>query len=236
MRDLPGNWTKPQVQVYAMKNLDIQSWVDSITSLLSKAIFEPLGKKEAAANKWWTIASTLENQGLGQLLHDILPRVVTKARVGQHDQDHLDEQARANPNLWYTAFSGAKAKQSFEFLNDQPFSKHTCACLLVHCEPLDHLSNRMQHLDAKQTSVQEQKQSDRGTWQETLKDGGLLDECVKHLWYNMCLPEDGVIPPARSVWPKATLFDYFRGGSWFSDFVESYHRSGMKLGAQMWAP
>jgi len=228
VRDIPCDWSKPRLHVYARKNLDIQSWVDRITSLLSKAIMEPLGSKEAAANKWWTIAPTLENQSLGQFICEVLPRSVAKARIGQHDQDHLDAMARQNPTLFYKAWSGAKAKQSYEFLTDQPSSKHTCACMLVHAEPLDHVSNRLQHLDSA-------KDDSRGAAKENLKEGGLLDQCQSQLWYNMRHPEHTVVPPARSAWPRAAFFSFFRESPWFPHFAEEWHRSGMKVGASAWS-
>ena len=210
LRDLPGDWSKPQKQVFASRELNIDVWIDKITSLLAKAIIEPLAGKEVAANKWWTVSPTLENQGLGQLLHQILPRVVRKVRIGDHDQDHLDAAAKENPDLWYKAYSGKKAKQSAEFLGDQPRSSALCACMLVHCEPLDRLSNRMQHLDLA-------PEPDKlGTLAETVKNDGLLKKCQRQIWHNLCARGSESLdargdPPPRSGWPRDMLMDFLEG-------------------------
>eukprot|EP00959_Pyramimonas_sp_CCMP1952_P021395 451320-Pyramimonas_sp.AAC.1 len=176
-----------------------------------------------AANKWWTFGSTQEYQGLGMLCYRILPRVLERAAIGNHGQAHLDELARDNPNMWYKAYAGSKEKKSMEFMRNFPVGDHAVATSLVLCEPLDHLSNRMQYLD----------ETGKFSLDELVKDNGILAGCMSHLWYLLHPVDPGASPPVRSVWPTEALWFHFGGLGSFESFVENYYGTGMQLLSQL---
>ena len=117
-----------------------------------------------ASNKWWTFGPHLARQAGGLLVHRVLPRVALAA-FSCEDVDDGDADS-------FHAVANKKKQQAVDFLTD-PGSAITLGVAAITVAPLDHLSFRLQHLDAHGCS---------GLELVDRSDKGLLFTCQRTYW------------------------------------------------------
>ena len=142
--------------------------------MVLQAVFDSVGNRLPACNRWYTFAESLEVQCLGAVLHKILPRVlrlaleVDESLLVEAEGDNNDGEVAA-----WRIHAARKAKQCLEFMVETARTPQDLCIAAVATTPLDKLSARLQHLDTVGSSLAE------------LADGrpkGLLAKCQRHFW------------------------------------------------------
>ena len=113
---------------------------------IARAIFAELGR-QCATNKWWTMGPSLDGQGIGFLLNQILPQVFTRALSAKA----TDEDISPTADDW-TVYNMKTLKHALEVQADEETAKMFAVAVLV-TEPLDLLSARLQHLDHQENGA-----------------------------------------------------------------------------------
>ena len=101
------------------------------------------------------------------LLHNLLPRVLTRAWDEESEEDADDDQEES-----FRAVANKQRRAALEFVREVS-SATTLGISLVACMPLDRLSFRLQHLDHAGSSLLE-------LVDDSVK--GPLMQCQHHLW------------------------------------------------------
>ncbi len=118
-----------------------------MTALLSTALLGELGERVPASNRWHTFGRALDVQAFGLSLHRVLGRLSelagcspnALADIAQGKEDQTGETD-------FAAYRAKKDLKSNKFLTD-PSSSILLLEAAAMCEPLDHLSARLQRLD-----------------------------------------------------------------------------------------
>ena len=107
---------------------------------LHMSIFRGLGNCLPSPIKFWTYEPTQVVQGLGHVLHGILPRAFSRAFPRHEFEEHDDDEE--NPRLVITA----KVKAALDHMADPDSCVNIVSSLLV-TEPGECLSQTLQHMD-----------------------------------------------------------------------------------------
>ena len=107
-------------------NHNKQIAVDSIVGCLCSILFDKLGRKVPAANRWYTFAPSLEVQTFGLLCHQVLARVIQAASLTVWEREaiaeHLDHIAEWS--MSYSAYRDKKVETAIKFVFDDATHTH----------------------------------------------------------------------------------------------------------------
>ncbi|WP_353239572.1 hypothetical protein [Limnohabitans sp.] len=143
-----GDWKHPRLQHFCRGRQCCRSREDAvhrITQALMDSCLSQLAAVQLAASRWYTYEPAMTHVALGCLCHNVLGRAFacafpdTPARKKRGNDDDDDWHAR----------SIKKTRQANAYLSSIDNHK-SLAIALVTTAPLDHLSARLQHLDAQQ--------------------------------------------------------------------------------------
>ena len=180
LRDLNGDWKKPQIQHFCRDRHCCDGFQSSvakcrITSILAEAFFGPLGSAMPSEMRWYTFGPTLSIQAGGMFCHRIVPRVIQRAWGG--DVQPIDEVADADGDgggqgsvSSWKVHTGKKLRTSVEFMQDA-LAPLVIGVATLTTEAVDYLSARLQHLDHTSEAMI-----------ELIAKDSLLDECQEQLW------------------------------------------------------
>jgi hypothetical protein len=194
---------------------DFAMYHAQVVAVLCQAIFNRLGCKVPAANRWYTFPVALCTQALGLMCHGILHKVVAASSLGIFKEELAADMDY--PNQSYKQYCAGKERQATDFLTDFPENVILLANAVVTSEPLDKLSNRLQHLDTCGRA-----------WQEVIGPQGLIAECQRRLC-SLGQPwgEEEV------SWQLPMLLHHFP--DYKDRVVEDMLRVTTSLGANVWA-
>ena len=108
-----------------------------VVAVLCQAIFNRLGCKVPAANRWFALFT----QALGLMCHGILHKVVAASSLGMFKEELAADMD--DPNQSYEQYCAGKERQATYVLTDFPENVILLANAVVTSEPLDKLSNRL---------------------------------------------------------------------------------------------
>jgi hypothetical protein len=145
-----GDWTLPYVQHFCWKPSCLcgglmSTCVDTMSAVLEAVILGRSAERVPSVNRWHTVAPTLEAQGLGFMLHSVLPRIFELAggatnAIAQAADVPEDSVAA------FRAYNAAKDRKCRAFVG-KPDAAISIGIACALTEPLDHLMARMQRLD-----------------------------------------------------------------------------------------
>ncbi|CAK0899533.1 unnamed protein product, partial [Prorocentrum cordatum] len=196
---------------------------ERLLSVLRQAVFDRVSEKVPACNRWYTFGTALEVQGLGVFMHQILPRVI----VQLHSDGMLDNDkpiAEDDPDVSFKVYRTKKVKQSIAFMSD-PKTPFVVASAALATEPLDHMTNRMQHLDHAQKCPLVE-----------FVGGGLSMQsaAMTHLRHLVCDATPGTPPkPSRTAWQLGLMKHLFGMTSDFALSSEQYRNTIIGVSSQV---
>jgi hypothetical protein len=170
-------------------------------------------------------------EGLGTMTHAILKRVVARMKVGTNNNDQQDDTGMLDEVSDFKLYLGRKQNTSHTFLCDAETEK-TLAVALAVTESTDHLSARLQHLDATSHGFGEVASS----W-------GLVQSCLFSLsQLGASSPDPGVCRnrqlqelQERSVLLRQTLEHHFEGRHGGDVILSELDQMASTVGSQVWA-
>ena len=173
---LNGDWARPTVQHFCYgtccNGQSRETAEEAITAALAEAWFEPISENIPSIARWSTFGDCLPEEVGGMLCHAILPRVmgIVEAELAG---EQLEDNAENDDNLdsWQVHIT-KKLQKAFATLSDQPATTQVWSTALFATEPIDYLSNRLQHLDTVGSSLK-----------ELVSENGLLTQFQEHVWF-----------------------------------------------------
>ncbi len=160
---LNGDWRQQRVEHFCfLENCcdghKVDVCVERCTALLAELVFNRLGEKVPAANRWHTLAPTLCSQSLGLFCHGVLRRVIHGCAFGSYD-DQLQAEHPEGSAMAFQAYVTHKHRTAADFFTDYPHNAQLLGIAVVVTEAVDKLSARLQHLDHHSCSAQEHRRT-----------------------------------------------------------------------------
>ncbi|CAK0826230.1 unnamed protein product, partial [Prorocentrum cordatum] len=187
--------------------------------LLEKVILQPISQRVPALNRWHTWGPACEGVALGAFLHRILPRIVGSCGI---DNDR-DDGAAEEGDSW-TEYNNKKARQCSEYLGSDDLLRQI-GLAVIASEPLDRLSNRLQHLDKVGNVLAD----------ILGRDNGCLGDCQRRFYYLLHRHLDpGGLGCDRTTWPISLMIEYSEESE-CEGLLDEMLSSVMYLSSQVWA-
>ncbi|CAK0894137.1 unnamed protein product [Prorocentrum cordatum] len=214
-----GDHRRPQVQHFCHKEncrcgRSLDSCVQVMVEISWKLWFEDVGSDLPAQNRWYTFAPHVARQTGARMCHQLLRRVLERAFVPQPQQPDDDS---------HHSHCHKRLVTARDFVVDRSCPELLGFALLVTL-PIDHMSLRLQHLDA----------TDGGSVAELCdtSDKGIIASTHMKYW-ELC-----------NVWAASAGSEYSRSLWWYLEavadsteeqFLDNLRRHCVGLSAAVWA-
>ncbi len=220
---LNGDWRLPYLQHYCWKSDcpckgDVETLVSVVLPLLEKSIFDPMASKTPSTNRWHTYAPAIEGGALGKLLSDIAHRALAGAGPICVENDGAAD-ARQPEDIDWRELGNTKAKDAVAFFSDESTAV-SLGVAVVSTEPVDRLSNVLQHADVSGHSVD-----------ELLSATGAVRDCLTHLFL-LLQPPDHLQHRGRTDWPVDMICHHFHASD---EVLDSLVLGILRLASQIWS-
>jgi len=194
------------------------------TSLLVRAVVEPLGQHEPAANKWWTYEDALATQTLGTNCCQVVPR----ARISMGAPAPVPASALSLPDrdLQWVETQFRRAKLSYTTLSDGIGFGKELLLASVCTESADAMGSRMEKSDAAGNG-----------YDEVLGDSGALNQCLAHLFWLSEKPIAGDMKHeicSRAVRSRRMIVTQYEESCTHASVFRELHDASTTMAACIW--